>query len=108
MDRLISAFIVVASPDRRNSDPSSTLGRLPMATARDTRPGRQSAQLQHVCDAIGRELRASYLPVSREPIPAELNELLTLVAALETQTNRNKRGQRLQPADDPAKLPLQA
>ena len=79
-----------------------------MATARDRRSVKQSAQFRHVCDAIGRELRASYLPISREPIPAELNELLTLLVALETQTNRNKRGQRLQPADGLAQLPLQA
>ena len=79
-----------------------------MATARSTRSARRSARFRHVCDAIGRELRTSYLPISREPIPAELNELLTLLVALETQTNPNKRGQRLQPADGLAQLPLQA
>jgi anti-sigma factor ChrR (cupin superfamily) len=79
-----------------------------MATARGTRSARRSAQFRHVCDAIGRELRASYLPISKEPVPAELNELLTLLVARETQASRNKRGQRLQPADGLAQLPLQA
>ena len=69
-----------------------------MATARHARSNWRSGQFRQVCDAIGRELRANYLPISREAIPAELNELLTLIVALETQTIR-RRGEPLQAAE---------
>jgi len=59
-----------------------------MARARDARHRRRSLQFRQLCDAIGRELRANYLPISTQPIPDELRGLLTRLVALEAQTER--------------------
>jgi hypothetical protein len=77
-----------------------------MATARNMRSRRRTAQLRHVCDGIGRELRTYFLPISREPIPGELKELLARLVSLEAQTDRHRPGESLQDPGDQAELPL--
>jgi hypothetical protein len=104
MDWMIRVITVVAKSDRRHSDPDFTVGRMPMATARNARTRRKSAQFRHVCDGIGRELRAYYLPISSEPIPGELKELLAHLVALEWQAGRDRPAE-LQNAGNQAELP---
>jgi hypothetical protein len=85
-----------------------TIGRIPMATARDARSDTRTARFRQVCDGIGRELRGYYLPIATQPIPGEIKELLARLVALEAQTDRDRPGASLLGAGDQAEQPPRA